>query len=116
MLTLTPQEAQIFDTVRAALREARLTDTVVRVAGGWVRDKILQRNSHDIDLVVNNITGQALAQAVNHYLQQTGQQTSSVFVVPENPKKSKHLETATFRIHGHDVDVTHLRTETYGKN
>lgn len=34
-------------------------------------------------------------------------------VIPANPDQSKHLETATLRLHGLSIDMVHLRNETY---
>lgn len=34
-------------------------------------------------------------------------------VIPANPDQSKHLETATLRLHGLSIDMVHLRSETY---
>src|SRR5689334_7447695 len=36
----------------------------VRVAGGWVRDKLLKRSSNDIDLVVDKVRGVDFANLV----------------------------------------------------
>ena len=35
----------------------RKEKTVLRWTGGWVRDKLLEVGSHDIDLAINNMTG-----------------------------------------------------------
>ena len=42
---------------------------VLRVAGGWVRDKLLQLQTHDVDIAVNSLTGAQAAQLVKEYLQ-----------------------------------------------
>lgn len=42
---------------------------VVRVAGGWVRDKILGVPTHDIDIAVDQLSGVQFATLVQHYLQ-----------------------------------------------
>lgn len=34
-------------------------------------------------------------------------------VIRANPEQSKHLETATMRLHGLSLDLVHLRSETY---
>jgi tRNA nucleotidyltransferase (CCA-adding enzyme) len=33
-------------------------DVVIRVAGGWVRDKLLARDSYDIDFALSSMTGE----------------------------------------------------------
>jgi tRNA nucleotidyltransferase (CCA-adding enzyme) len=35
--------------------------TVIRIAGGWVRDKLLGRDSDDIDVALDNVSGNAFA-------------------------------------------------------
>ena len=39
--------------------------------------------------------------------------TSGLGVIRANPDQSKHLETATMRLHGLSLDLVHLRSETY---
>ena len=34
-------------------------------------------------------------------------------MIETNPEQSKHLETARIKIHGHQVDLVNLRSETY---
>ena len=33
----------------------------MRIAGGWVRDRLLQKNSNDIDIAVTGFTGLEIA-------------------------------------------------------
>lgn len=33
-------------------------NTTFRVAGGWVRDKLLQKESYDIDIALDDMTGE----------------------------------------------------------
>lgn len=42
-----------------------------------------------------------------------GQPVHNIGVIKINPDQSKHLETATFKIHGVDIDANNLRTEVY---
>jgi hypothetical protein len=66
-LTLTLQEANFFDLCVAAARRAG-QGTVVRVAGGWVRDKLLGLSNDDIDLAVDNCSGVAFAECLRSHL------------------------------------------------
>ena len=36
-------------------------DTTLRVAGGWVRDKLLGKHSDDIDIALDNMYGEEFA-------------------------------------------------------
>ena len=105
----------------------------IRVAGGWVRDKILNQSSHDVDIALDTMSGLQFASVVQRYLLQQQQQNTSnesgegnqssqksnkkqsktkapkIAVIAANPNQSKHLETATMKIHSIDVDFVHLR-------
>ena len=91
----------------------------IRVAGGWVRDKILHLNSHDVDVALSNMSGVRFATIVQAYLahlERTGQipvprKRHKIGVISANPSQSKHLETATMKVHGIEVDFVNLRAE-----
>ena len=91
----------------------------IRVAGGWVRDKILNLNSHDVDVALSSMSGVRFATIVQAYLahlERTGQipvpqKRHKIGVISANPSQSKHLETATMKIHGIEVDFVNLRAE-----
>ncbi|KAJ2574299.1 CCA tRNA nucleotidyltransferase, mitochondrial [Coemansia sp. RSA 1807] len=100
---------RVADHIRATTNE-QLT---LRIAGGWVRDKLLGLASHDIDIAVDHMSGFTLAQHVTSYMQLHSIATSSVGKINSNPSRSKHLETATTKVLGQFVDFVHLRSETY---
>jgi hypothetical protein len=78
-----------------------------------VRDKLLGKDNHDIDIALDNVTGKQFAETVNEYLRSTGHRTSSVAVIQANPEQSKHLETATTRVFDMWIDFVNLRAEVY---
>lgn len=86
---------------------------MLRVVGGWVRDKLLGKESSDIDVALDCTTGKEFAERVNEYLASTGAATASVGVIHANPEQSKHLETATMCVHGLWLDFVNLRSESY---
>ncbi|KAK2774911.1 CCA tRNA nucleotidyltransferase, mitochondrial [Emmonsiellopsis sp. PD_33] len=103
-------------------------DLVLRFAGGWVRDKLLGVNSHDIDVGINTMTGEKFGEGLKEYLDMPGvlekykqmhEEDPSVvdFIkihkIKQNPDKSKHLETSTTKIFGLEIDLVNLRKETY---
>ncbi|KAJ2484447.1 CCA tRNA nucleotidyltransferase, mitochondrial [Coemansia sp. RSA 2320] len=88
----------------------------LRIAGGWVRDKLLGLESHDIDIAIDHMSGYELAQHVNRYLSERGQAVSSIAKISQNPERSKHLETATTSVLGQLVDFVNLRSEIYNAN
>lgn len=101
--------------------------TVLRFTGGWVRDKLLGIDSHDIDVGISNMTGYQFGNLLKEYLDKSknlekykealpdGQRDAivSLHKIEANPEKSKHLETVTTKIFGMDIDLVNLRKETY---
>jgi tRNA nucleotidyltransferase/poly(A) polymerase len=56
IITLTSTEEKIFNFLMEIHAENNLK-TTIRVAGGWVRDKVLGRESDDIDLALDDMKG-----------------------------------------------------------
>jgi tRNA nucleotidyltransferase (CCA-adding enzyme) len=86
----------------------------IRVAGGWVRDKLLRLQTHDVDVAVNCLTGHQMAELVRLYVQGHPEhhlQCGRIGVIAANPAQSKHLETATMPVCGLEVDFCNLRAE-----
>lgn len=98
---------------------------VLRWAGGWVRDKLLGIQSHDIDTAINSMTGFAFASKLREFCDKPENvekhsigptDIGNLHKIAQNPEKSKHLETVTTRILGFDVDFVNLRKETYAED
>ena len=66
-IQLTQQEKELFGILLKTLEHQRL-NTILRCAGGWVRDKLLGKDSHDIDIAIDNKLGGEFAEHVNSYL------------------------------------------------
>ena len=112
-IILTERESALFSKVLSAVSALQLNCTV-RVAGGWVRDKLLGLQSDDIDFALDTVTGAHFAASVSAYLVSTGQgKPSSVGTIRSNPDQSKHLETATFVLDGVSIDANRFRDEVY---
>ena len=69
---LTAKESALFDLLLDVARHHERSTmtgngkcTVLRVAGGWVRDKLLGRESDDIDIALDDCTGAVFAERVN---------------------------------------------------
>jgi tRNA nucleotidyltransferase/poly(A) polymerase len=114
-LVITPAEAKLFDRMRQICRDNNLT-TQVRVAGGWVRDKILGGSCTDIDFAFDNMTGAAFAPMFNRFLKLQGEAEVKMAVIQVNPLQSKHLETVTFTVDGFALDMNNLRKEVYDEH
>lgn len=130
-LSLTPAE-KLF---RQCLLDCRneMQDTVpgmkgltLRWTGGWVRDKLLGVQSHDIDVALSSMTGLQYGQAMQTFMKGHGvkyeeqaiaqginPQVKDIHKIAANPEKSKHLETITTKMFGLEVDFVNLRKEVY---
>ncbi|KAF5829607.1 hypothetical protein DUNSADRAFT_15846 [Dunaliella salina] len=84
-------------------------------AGGWVRDKLLGRDSLDIDIALDSMLGKDFAELVNQHLSSQGKEVRTAAVIQSNPEQSKHLETARLKISGLWIDLVNLRSETYAR-
>ena len=108
--------------------------TTCRIAGGWVRDKVNPRyivaiyttafsltqllgsQSNDIDVALSGIMGLAFAEHLAAFAQSKGVDIGSITAIEQNPEQSKHLETATFKIFGLNIDLVNLRSEAYAQS
>ncbi|GMY31397.1 tRNA nucleotidyltransferase cca2-like isoform X2 [Fagus crenata] len=116
-IELTEIERKIFDRLLSTLRHFDLTDHHhLRVAGGWVRDKLLGKDCYDIDIALDNMLGSEFVEKVRDYLLSTGEEVQGVAVIPCNPEQSKHLETARMRLFDMWIDFVNLRSEEYSDN
>jgi tRNA nucleotidyltransferase/poly(A) polymerase len=115
-INLTIQEQELFEELLESSKQAGLAETTLRCAGGWVRDKLMGRESLDIDIALDNMMGKEFAERVNEYLESHGKQTHNVAVIMSNPDQSKHLETARMKIRGMWIDLVNLRSEEYAHN
>ncbi|KAL8399599.1 hypothetical protein RB594_000119 [Gaeumannomyces avenae] len=104
---------------------AELEPVVLRWAGGWVRDKLLGIESHDIDVAINSMTGEAFTSHLVEFCADpanverhgvTPGDIGNLHKIAANPDKSKHLETVATRMFGIEVDFVNLRKETYAQD
>ena len=61
-IVCTELEEQLFALLLQVVAHTK-SGTTLRVAGGWVRDKLLGRESDDIDIALDNCSGQEFAEA-----------------------------------------------------
>ncbi|KAI0817774.1 hypothetical protein GGR55DRAFT_685304 [Xylaria sp. FL0064] len=129
-IELTPKEAQLKDLLLDTANYVNSSQpsagpVILRWAGGWVRDKLLGIESHDIDTAINTMTGEAFASKICELCERpeavekhriTGSDIGNLHKIAKNPDKSKHLETTTIKLFGFDVDFVNLRKETYSQD
>ncbi|OVA05306.1 Poly A polymerase [Macleaya cordata] len=114
-IDLTEKETQIFERLLQVLRHFNL-QTQLRVAGGWVRDKLLGKDCYDIDIALDDMLGREFCEKVNEYLSFAGEEKQGIGVIQCNPDQSKHLETARMRLFDVWIDFVNLRSENYSEN
>ena len=85
-----------------------------RVAGGWVRDKLLGNENDDIDITLDNITGQDYLKLLESEISKN--EESIIKIIKNTNEKSSNLQTAAINIFGKDIDLVNLRKEVYIKN
>jgi tRNA nucleotidyltransferase (CCA-adding enzyme) len=73
------------------------------------------KESHDIDIALENMKGEEFVIAIKNYAESKKEKISSFGVTKFNPELSKHLETATAKICGQNIDFVNLRSETYNE-
>lgn len=106
-ILLNQNEKMVLNKIQAYA--ITLINVTPRVAGGWVRDKLLGKDSNDIDITVDKITGVEFANGLRTFYGWTG----PVGKIKANPDRSKHLETTVMRINGISIDFLSLRKEEY---
>eukprot|EP00981_Chlorochromonas_danica_P007342 scaffold1690_cov177-Ochromonas_danica.AAC.19 len=112
-LSLLPEEEELFKLFLRFCEERKLS-TTIRVAGGWVRDKLIGgHHKMDIDIALDDMTGKQFAMMLNQWIAERGMLSVRIGIIQQNPDKSKHLETVTARFGQHSVDFVNLRTESY---
>ena len=113
-LELTSRERQLCDILLEVAKTNSLS-TTMRIAGGWVRDKLLGLSSTDIDIALDNMMGKEFAIMVNRYLSGHHLPTHHIGIIQTNPEQSKHLETATVHVLDFWIDFVNLRSEIYSQ-
>ena len=68
------------------------------------------KESSDIDIALDDMFGEDFAQKLCDKLYQ-GSDKKMFGVIKANSEKSKHLETATIRVHGVMIDLVNLRSD-----
>ncbi len=119
-LKLTELELNIFAIIKAA-RTKYAPGVELRVAGGWVRDRILGKVSDDIDIAVTGGDGNIIAEAVRKFdLEMTnGERTENPYSVslektlPGEKSKSSGLKVGAIKILGIKIEFVPMRTEIY---
>lgn len=101
--SISAMEKQIFSLMKTA-SESCDPPVVCRVAGGWVRDKLLGLGSDDLDFALENISGCAFGEHLKSFAD---------VKLHLNPEKSQHLDSAKVYVFNTAVDMCQLRWDEY---
>ena len=120
MIKLNETELNLCNLLNDCTQQLRTSDPSLdslelRIAGGWVRDKLLGKDSDDIDIAITPLNGLPFAQALSNYMHKLDptQKLPTIAKIEANPDQSKHLETARMKVIGYEIDFVNLRSETY---
>ena len=120
MIKLNESELNLCNLLNDCTQQLRTSDPSLdslelRIAGGWVRDKLLGKDSDDIDIAITPLNGLPFAQALSNYMHKLDptQKLPTIAKIEANPDQSKHLETARMKVIGYEIDFVNLRSETY---
>lgn len=92
-IPLSHVENTLFEELSRFVEETK-SEVTLRVAGGWVRDKLLGlQGKNDVDVAIDKMTGQQFINALNEWRKGQGLSRRPFNVVKKNTEKSKHLET-----------------------
>jgi tRNA nucleotidyltransferase/poly(A) polymerase len=122
-LDLTTEEQSLLRLIKE-VRDRYSPGTTVRIAGGWVRDKLAygrETPSRDVDLVLSDISGEEFADMVCQYIEEinNGEHGEDVAIEVQRgsgkgkSKAADRLKNANLMINGFDVDFCRLRYEKY---
>ncbi|PCH33236.1 hypothetical protein WOLCODRAFT_159930 [Wolfiporia cocos MD-104 SS10] len=116
-IMLTEQEDRLctlLDQCTKEMKERDGLETSCRIAGGWVRDKLLGLDSNDIDIALTDMMGVTFAEYFVAFCSKCqGVDVKGVTKIASNPEQSKHLETARTTVLGYEIDFVNLRSEEY---
>ena len=119
-ITITPDEEVLFEELKKC---AQANNIILRVAGGWVRDKIIGLPNDDIDIAVEGMSGKKFSEYLFTYINSIGNNwvCDTPAIIDANAAKSKNLETAKLKLRlpnsqEFELDFVALRSEIYDEH
>ncbi|GBE78504.1 CCA tRNA nucleotidyltransferase, mitochondrial [Sparassis crispa] len=107
----------LLDECTRRIKEKKGLETTCRIAGGWVRDKLLGHQSHDIDIALQDMMGMTFAEHFVTYCRSVKHiSVKNIAKIESNPDQSKHLETAKTTVLDLELDFVNLRSEEYAEH
>jgi len=115
-LQLNTLERKIFGFIQDAIDEMPQRPTA-RVAGGWVRDKLLGIESDDIDITIDQMSGADFVQFLDVIAKHRFGNNSPVRILNADFETSdeqvKRIAAGQISIYGQQIDVVSLRKESW---
>lgn len=90
---LTPSEKKLFELLK---RVVEGEEVALRVAGGWVRDKLLGLKSEDVDVSIDTLSGVALSKRLEAYLQTIGEEEMMEISAKKEPTNDSFSKSQLF--------------------
>lgn len=112
-ITFTEQETKIISFLKSVNETIEKNRPTLRIAGGWVRDKLLGKSSKDMDICLDTMTGQDFAKIIVDFQEKNNLKKRNIGIIKQNPDQAKHLETATTYLFDQPIDIVHTRSEVY---
>ena len=107
-ISLNEKEKECFSIIMNNISKNNLGSVICRVAGGWIRDKLLGKESDDIDISVSGIAAWKLVYSINTELYP---KKFKMGIIPKNPEKGKNIEVTTTNICNTSIDFVDLRLD-----
>lgn len=128
---MNTDEQFIFNLLNYIKNNSPFQNVQMRVAGGWVRDQFMGKDSDDIDIALSYpkeskdiITGEMFVNFIFDIADRIYSHNNPIidkWVVPSNEMKSKNISPAALKIvapsgEKYKIEFVNLRTEKYDKD
>ena len=110
VIQLSEEEERLFKFLLESLSFSSQNHVVLRVAGGWVRDKVIKKSSNDIDIVVEGVKNvESFMNSINDYICSLGQSRKTFGIIEANPEHGKHGSSCNMMLFDISVDFVVVR-------
>ena len=100
-IELEENEKELFSFLKEIIIKNNLSNIILRVAGGWIRDKILNNKSSDIDIILENISPNEFIELINKEKEEKNKKFESKHL---KKQKGIKIEYAKLNINNINID------------